>query len=148
MDVVRLMRRQFGAVLVVGALGAGLLVGCSSDDTATTGTSAGTTDGASLSVSAFESFVGQDGVQVVDVRTPDEYTAGHLAGATNIDVQGPFAAAIADLDKDATYALYCRSGVRSATAKQAMLDAGFTHVVDLSGGILAWTQAGLPVVTG
>jgi rhodanese-related sulfurtransferase len=99
-------------------------------------------------VSAFESFITQDGVRIVDVRTAEEYATGHLAGATNIDVQSDFAAGIADLDKDATYALYCRSGVRSGTAKQTMLDAGFTHVVDLSGGRDAWTRAGKPVVTG
>ena len=106
------------------------------------------TTSTSLSVADFESLVSQDGVQVIDVRTPDEYATSHLADATNIDVQADFAAGIADLDKTATYALYCRSGVRSVTARQAMLDAGFTHVVDLSGGILAWTQDGRPVVTG
>lgn len=139
--------RRLGAVMMVGLLGAGLLAGCSSDDGGTDATGPASETATSLSVADFTSLIAQDGVQIIDVRTPDEYASGHLAGATNIDVQGSFAAGIADLDKDATYALYCRSGVRSDTARQTMLDAGFTDVVDLSGGIVAWTQAGQPVVT-
>ncbi len=141
--------RRLTSVMMVGLLGAGMLTGCSSDDDAgtdPTGTASETADD-SLGVADFEALVAQDGVQVIDVRTAEEYATGHLAGATNIDVQGDFATGIADLDKNASYALYCRSGVRSDTAKQTMLDAGFTHVVDLSGGITAWTQAGKPVVT-
>ena len=140
--------RLLGSVMVLGLLGVGL-AGCSSDDdnSADPTSAASETAASSLGVADFESLVAQDGVRIIDVRTADEYATGHLAGATNIDVQGDFAAGIADLDQDATYALYCRSGVRSDTARQAMLDAGFTHVVDLSGGITAWTQAGKPVVT-
>ncbi len=140
--------RRLGPVMVVGLLGAGLTAGCSSDDgSADTPGAVSATAGASLDVADFASLVAQDGVQIIDVRTADEYATGHLAGATNLDVQDDFAAAVADLDKDATYALYCRSGVRSGTAKQTMLDAGFTHVDDLAGGITAWTRAGKPVAT-
>ncbi|MCL2090163.1 MAG: rhodanese-like domain-containing protein [Micrococcales bacterium] len=139
--------RRLGSVMMVGLLSAGLLVGCSDDGTSTD-TSPVSETATSLGVAGFESLVAQDGVQIIDVRTPDEFATGHLAGATSLDVQSDFAAGIAGLDKNTTYALYCRSGVRSATARQMMLDAGFIRVVDLSGGILAWTQAGKPVVTG
>jgi len=153
----RPLRHQILAVVALGIFGAGL-AGCSADGgtgpgDGRTGAAPGASDpagvdGASLTVPDFESLVAQTGVQVIDVRTPEEYADGHLAAATNLDIQADFTTSIADLDKDATYALYCRSGVRSAAAKQAMLDAGYPHVVDLSGGIVAWTRAGKPVVTG
>jgi len=144
------MLRRLGSVLVVGALGAGLLAGCSSSkdsgDPAAAASQA--SNGASLSVDVFAAFVAEPGVHVIDVRTPDEYATSHLAGAINMDVQGTFATDIANLDKDASYALYCRTGGRSGSAKQMMLSSGFTHVVDLSGGIEAWTKAGKPVAAG
>lgn len=87
-------------------------------------------------------------ITLIDVRTPEEYAAGHLEGAVNMDLEGgQFSAEIAGLPKDAAYMVYCHSGRRSALAAQAMSDAGFTDVYDL-GGIAAWQAAGLPVVTG
>ena len=92
--------------------------------------------------------VASPGVTVVDVRTPEEFAAGHLRGAVNIDVNGPdFKAAVGELSKDGEYALYCRSGNRSATALATMKDLGFTHAYHLGGGIGAWTAAGGEVVT-
>lgn len=86
---------------------------------------------------------------IIDVRTPSEFAAGHLAGAVNIDVDGPrFAIDIASLDKSATYFVYCHSGRRSAIATQAMSDKGFTTVYELEGGIEAWLAGGRAVVTG
>ncbi|MCL2455225.1 MAG: rhodanese-like domain-containing protein [Micrococcales bacterium] len=156
------MVRRLGAVLVVGALGAGLLAGCSSDgsEDASTSTDAGGAadvgaaadarppSGTSLSVSDFEALIAQDGVHLIDVRTPEEYAEARLEGATNIDYYDDYAAGIAHLDPEASYALYCRRAVRSGNAMQIMIDAGFTDVVDLSGGITAWNQAGKPVTTG
>ena len=79
---------------------------------------------------------------------PEEFAAGHLRGAVNIDVNGPdFKAAVGELSKDGEYALYCRSGNRSATALATMKDLGFTHAYHLGGGIGAWTAAGGEVVT-
>ncbi len=83
---------------------------------------------------------------IIDVRTPDEFAAGHLQGAVNSDVEGgAFSAFIATLDKNATYVVYCRSGRRSAIAANAMAQAGFTDVHDI-GGIADWEAAGYPVV--
>jgi rhodanese-related sulfurtransferase len=86
---------------------------------------------------------------VLDVRTPAEFADGHIEGAVNIDVQDPaaFAAAVADLDPAATYAVYCRSGNRSATATGYLVDHGSSSVAELEGGIAAWTEAGLPVTS-
>ena len=60
-----------------------------------------------------------ENVQIIDVRTYGEYASGHLQGALNIDVEsGAFDSGIANLDKNATYALYCRSGRRSTLAAE------------------------------
>jgi len=84
---------------------------------------------------------------VLDVRTPEEFEEGHLAGATLLDFYAPdFADRLTELDHDVPYLLYCRSGNRSDQARQMMLDLGFTDVADVDGGIVAWTGAGLPVV--
>jgi len=67
----------------------------------------------------------------------------------NIDVEASdFATKIAALDKNATYAVYCRSGNRSGTALEQMAAVGFTHVYDLAGGIGAWQNMGGPMTTG
>ncbi|MCO8128001.1 rhodanese-like domain-containing protein [Acidimicrobiia bacterium EGI L10123] len=85
---------------------------------------------------------------VIDVRTPEEFEAGHLEGAVLIDVTSPdFEAQVAELDRDQPYVLYCRSGNRSVTARQVMSDLGFTDVADIGGGITAWVAEGQPVVT-
>ena len=81
---------------------------------------------------------------VIDVRTPAEYAAGHIAGAQNIDVEAAdFGSKIASLDKKAPYLVYCHSGRRSAIAAAQMAAAGFTDIVD--GGALAdLVAAGAP----
>jgi len=106
-------------------------------------------DGQSVGVDDFAALADTDGVVVLDVRTPEEFAEGHLEGAVNLDVSSAaFADGLADLDPAATYAVYCRSGNRSQTALAQILDAGIPAVVDLTGGIQAWTQAGRAVVTG
>ena len=75
---------------------------------------------------------------LLDVRTPVEVAAGKLQGAQNIDFQSnSFATAIGKLDKDKTYFVYCRSGVRSANACRKMHEMGFTKLFNLSGGYLS-----------
>jgi rhodanese-related sulfurtransferase len=81
---------------------------------------------------------------VIDVRTPQEFAAGHLEGARNVDVEAAdFASKIASLDKGAPYLVYCHSGRRSAIAAAQMATAGFTDIVD--GGAMAdLVAAGAP----
>ena len=88
------------------------------------------------------------GATIVDVRTPGEYAAGHLQGAINIDIYAAdFGALIAALPKDATYIVYCRSGVRSADAVAQMKAAGLSDVIDAGGYQNASKSTGLPIVT-
>ena len=113
-----------------------LLAGCSSTSSAT-----------DLSVTEFSSKVAEAGVITLDVRTPGEYAEGHLEGAQLIDFQsGNFENEISSLDKNATYAVYCRSGNRSGQAVKVMHDAGFHNVYNLDGGVIDWANAGLPLV--
>lgn len=73
---------------------------------------------------------------VIDVRTPAEYAAGHIAGAQNINVEAAdFGSKLASLDKDGSYLVYCHSGRRSGIAAAQMASAGFTDIVD--GGAMA-----------
>lgn len=80
---------------------------------------------------------------LIDVRTPEEYSAGHIADSVNISVDS-LASRLSEVPKDAPVVVYCRSGNRSATAAQILVQAGYTNVYDL-GGIQAWQAAGLPV---
>lgn len=74
---------------------------------------------------------------VLDVRRPEEYAAGHLQGARNLDWLNPaaFEKGLQGLDKSRTYFVYCRSGKRSNAAAKRMKREGF-KVYDLSGGYL------------
>lgn len=84
---------------------------------------------------------------LVDVRTPQEYAEGHLDGAQLLDLTGgQLAASLPELDPDAEYYVYCRSGNRSSQAAQMMLEAGFTDVTDLGSIQQAAEATGLPIV--
>jgi phage shock protein E len=84
---------------------------------------------------------------IVDVRTPAEFAAGHLEGALNIDVQsGEFDALLGDLDPDADYLVYCRSGNRAATAIDRMAALGFTFLQNGGGVEQAAEATGLDIV--
>ncbi len=87
-----------------------------------------------------------DGV-LLDIRTPEEFAAGKIAGSQNIDFYAAdFAAQLDRLDKDATYFVYCRSGNRSSLSMNTFADLGFSSVYEIDGGILNWNAAGLPIV--
>jgi rhodanese-related sulfurtransferase len=100
-----------------------------------------------LSATEFQAKTLESGVITLDVRTPGEFMEGHLVNAVNIDVENPsFASEIEKLDKTATYAVYCRSGRRSANAVATMKDAGFSSLFNLNAGVQEWAAAGLPLV--
>lgn len=77
------------------------------------------------------------GAILVDVRTPDEFNAGHIKNAIDIDFENPnFVKEIQTLDPSKTYFIYCRSGNRSAQADAIMKQHSFASVYELQGGIM------------
>ena len=95
----------------------------------------------------FSEVVSQPGVIILDVRTPEEFDAGHITNAININLEGSdFSSEVSKLDKNATVAVYCRSGNRSGVATDQMAEIGFTDMYDMQGGIVDWEAAGGPVV--
>ncbi len=87
-------------------------------------------------------------VQLVDVRTPEEYKEGYISHSQNIDFRSPtFDEDITKLDKTKPVILYCRSGGRSAKCVDKLKDAGFVKIYDLEGGITKWEFEGLQIET-
>ncbi len=84
---------------------------------------------------------------ILDVRTPEEFAAGRLANAVNIDFYAAgFAGELARLAKSRAYLVYCRTGVRSAKTLDMMKQQGFREVYNMLGGITGWQSAGMLVV--
>lgn len=123
------------AIAAVAYLGAG----CGGSDSSTSsdgGSPSGSTT-AVVNVDATKgaSLATDPAYNVIDVRTPSEFAAGHLSVAVNIDFESSsFDSEIGKLDKSANYLVYCRSGNRSTQATAKMAAAGFTHVTNVSGG--------------
>lgn len=99
-------------------------------------------------VQGFTTLMADSSVVILDVRTAAEFAEGHIPGAILIDQgQSDFMEkAQAALPTEKTIAVYCRSGRRSANAAGRLADAGY-KCVNLKGGIVAWKEAGKPVVT-
>jgi rhodanese-related sulfurtransferase len=114
-----------------------LLAGCASGATGVT----------NMNVEDFSKKTAESGVVILDVRTPGEFMTGHIQDAQNIDFEsGSFESQIESLDKNGTYAVYCRSGNRSGQAVKVMQDAGFKNIYNLDGGVIDWANSGLPLV--
>lgn len=123
---------------VASILGVVLLTGCSN----------GSESAMNLDSVAFEAKTQEPGVVILDVRTKEEFEEGHIANAININVESnTFLSEIAKLDKSKTYAVYCRSGRRSADAVAKMSNEEFISLANLNGGVIDWANAGLPLVT-
>ena len=84
------------------------------------------------------------GILIVDVRTRQEYLAGHLEGARHGPL-GKTGQLMADTDRDTPVVLICKTGHRSQAAARELLDLGFTQVHHLAGGIDRWRRQGMPV---
>ena len=142
------------AALATASIG---LAGCSSDSGSAAPSSAAAQGPAAVvaapaapervDAARFAEVVASPGVTIIDVRTPEEFAAGHIEGAVNYAVELPeFGSQIATLDPAGTYAVYCRSGNRSQAAVAAMAQAGIPGIYELANGIIEWEEAGLPVV--
>lgn len=113
-------------VALLGIVGMFLVFSEPSDSTVQTDVLSGTT------LSVFESDIAS-GTPLVDVRTPGEFDDGHIQDALNLPLDNIQAGALPDAQKDEKIYLYCRSGNRSAEAKQILVRAGYTNIVDLGG---------------
>jgi rhodanese-related sulfurtransferase len=91
-----------------------------------------------------------EGITLIDVRTPVEYREVHVNFAQNVPLDQLNASAVTAGRSDSMMPLYviCRSGSRGKQACDRLQAAGFTNVVNVEGGTQAWDQAGLPVVRG
>lgn len=89
----------------------------------------------------------QEGAFILDVREPDEWNEAHIAGATLIPL-GELASRASELPRDQEIVVVCRSGNRSAQARDILLNDGFTEVTSMAGGLNQWKAAGYPTVSG
>lgn len=91
-------------------------------------------------------LLAEDKVIVLDVRTPDEFKAGHIKGARLMDFRDPdFAKKLGQLDRTKTYLVHCAVGGRSRASLETFRKLGFQSIVHLDGGFTAWQRAGKPV---
>lgn len=120
-----------------------MTAGCRSTEAETTVTNVSAQEAYSL----IQDNQDNSGFVVLDVRTPDEFGSGHLAGALNLDVNSSAFRTEADkLYKKDTYLVYCRSGGRSSTAVSIMKELKFTRIYHMTGGITEWNSEGLPTI--
>lgn len=99
-----------------------------------------------VTVDEFEKKLPGADIQLIDVRTPEEFTQGHLEGALNYDINSEeFESQISTLDKHKPVMVYCLSGGRSASAAQLMAGKGFVEVYNMQGGIMKWNAANKPM---
>jgi rhodanese-related sulfurtransferase len=100
----------------------------------------------SLTLDQFSKILNSGNYTLIDVRTLDEYNAGHLKNARQIDYyqKQQFSEYLESLNKEGKYLIYCRSGRRSGDTLKLMKNKGFTSVYDMVGGYNAWLARGLP----
>jgi thioredoxin 1 len=91
----------------------------------------------------FKEQIAKGDAILLDVRTPQEYSRGHIAGSTAINIADPaFVSKINLLQKDKTILIYCLTGSRSYAAANYMSKNGFKKIVNLQQGIMDWSQRG------
>jgi phage shock protein E len=147
------MRNSSNGVMAIAAavVLTGGLSSCSTDSPVSAANAdpaavAGTTTPVRMNATDFETVLATPGVQIIDVRTPEEFAEGHIRGARNIPVQdADFTFQISGLDPAGSYAVYCRSGNRSQPAVAAMRQAGISTIYELATGTTGWVAAGKPL---
>lgn len=112
------------------------------------GTACGQQHFENVDVKGFAELLENPDVQLLDVRTAEEFAEAHLERAINIDVKKHdfIIQAVEHLDTTKVLAVYCRSGRRSANAAEMLAEKGF-KVVNLEGGIIAWKNEQMPIVS-
>jgi len=89
----------------------------------------------------------QQGAFILDVRQPEEWQAVHIPGATLIPL-GELAGRVNELPREQQIVVVCRSGNRSASGRDILLEAGFAQVTSMAGGVSAWQAAGFDTASG
>lgn len=144
MPPTRPVRTLLWLVLAVLALGPAL-AGCGSSGADEPPADAAA--GPSLDAPAFAERMSEPGTVLLDVRTPEEFEAGHIDGARNLPLaSADFVEQVRALDPGTTYAVYCRTDTRSGEALAVMAEHGITDAYDLAGGMEAWQAYGGAVV--
>ena len=143
----RAVRLAAVVLLLVAAVAA---AGCSSDETASptaTGAPAEAAGYATVDVQTAHDAVSADqSAQLLDVREPEEWAeTGVPDGAVLIPLAEVQSRAPSELDAGSPVYVICRSGNRSRTASETLVQLGFGQVYNVDGGVTAWMDAGLPV---
>ncbi len=87
------------------------------------------------------------GAFILDVRQPDEWADYHVPGSTLIPLD-QLPNRLAEVPQDQTVVVVCRSGNRSQVGRDILLQAGYTQVTSLSGGLSTWRSLGYPTISG
>ena len=100
-----------------------------------------------VTVEEFKELEGLRDVQLIDIRTLEEYNSGYIEGYQNMDyLSDTFKVEMETLDKSKPIVIYCRSGGRSGRCANLMLEIGFKEIYDLEGGIIQWKAENNPVI--
>jgi rhodanese-related sulfurtransferase len=100
-----------------------------------------------LNSTEFENKIGTEQTILIDIRTPQEFSGGHLKNALNVNFYSPsFMEEISTLGKNKNVLIYCASGNRSGQALQKLKSNSFKSLADLEGGISSWAAAGKNIV--
>jgi rhodanese-related sulfurtransferase len=111
-------------------------------------TGAGSTTSLPVEVSTSDALALRgSGAFMLDVREPDEWAAGHIPDATLIPL-GDLPSRIAEVPTGRQVVVVCRSGNRSASGRDILLNAGYASVTSMAGGMNDWTAKGYPTTTG
>jgi rhodanese-related sulfurtransferase len=97
------------------------------------------------SVQQAKEMIDKGDVFILDVRTQEEYDAEHIRNSTLIPVQD-LSKRLNEVPRDRKILVYCRTGGRSTTASEILVNNGFTQIYNMKGGITEWTKAGYGVV--
>ncbi len=98
---------------------------------------------AALSATDVSEIVDDETIDLIDVREPHEFEAGHIAGSRNIAL-GELTARSDEISRERKIVFYCRSGSRSAMATDAFTEAGY-DARNMEGGMISWVESTLPI---
>jgi len=101
----------------------------------------------SVTPNTLSAIINNNNIQLLDVRTPNEFKSGHIKGAVNINYYDQnFSTQVLKINKNRPVYVYCRSGVRSRYSSEILKKLGFKSIYNLKGGVLNWSSQKLPLV--